>query len=82
MARNIDIDPITDKKEVFILAIDMMKAQDIESAARITFLFDEMTQLLKKSPSLVKVLLRNSEKDAQTAISNIKTKMEMFIQDH
>ncbi|OCG08837.1 hypothetical protein A9G13_01895 [Gilliamella sp. wkB178] len=82
MARNIDIDPITDKKEVFILAIDMTKAQDIESAARITFLSDEMTQLLKKSPSLVKALLRNSEKDAQTAISNIKTKMEMFIQDH
>ena len=29
---NIDIDPITDKKDVFILAIDMTKTKDIESA--------------------------------------------------
>lgn len=42
----------------------------------ITFLSDEMTQLLKKSPSLVKALLKNSEKDAQTAISSIKEKFQ------
>lgn len=47
----------------------------------ITFLSDEMTQLLKKSPSLVKALLKNSEKDAQTAIANIKTKFQESFSD-
>ena len=47
----------------------------------LTFLSDEMTQLLKKSPVLVKALLKNTEKDAITAISGIKERFQNSFSD-
>ena len=52
------------------------KALTTDKSTGLTFLSDEMTQLLKKSPSLVKALLKNTEKDAQTTMSSIKTKLQ------
>ena len=52
------------------------KALSTDKKTGLTFLSEEMTELLKKSPSLVKALLRNSEKDASTAISSIKDKLK------
>lgn len=52
------------------------KALTTDKSTGLTFLSDEMTQLLKKSPSLVKALLKNTEKDAQTTMSSIKTKVQ------
>ena len=47
----------------------------------LTFLSDEMTQLLKKSPALVKALLKNTEKDAITSISSIKERFQNCFSD-
>lgn len=47
----------------------------------LTFLSDEMTQLLKKSPALVKALLKNTEKDAITSISSIKERFQNSFSD-
>lgn len=52
------------------------KALTTDKSTGLTFLSDEMTQLLKKSPVLVKALLKNTEKDAITAISNVKDKFQ------
>lgn len=52
------------------------KALTTDKNTGLTFLSDEMTQLLKKSPSFVKALLKNTEKDAQTTMSSVKTKVK------
>ena len=52
------------------------KVMSTDKQSGMTFLSDDMMQLLKKNRSLVKASLKSSEKDLKTTISNIKSELQ------
>ena len=52
------------------------RALSTDKKTGLTFLSEEMMLLLKKSPTLVKALLKNTERDAITAISSVRNKFK------
>lgn len=52
------------------------RALSTDKKTGLTFLSEEMMLLLKKSPTLVKALLKNTERDAITAISSVSNKFK------